>query len=1062
MTNLIKHFIKYPAWPKAIKTALLIFGLAAIFSLRSSFFPEKESNIIQIQAVYPGAAPEEIEKGIVKRIEENLKGVQGLERFTSKSKENNASITVEVFEDYDIDEVLRDVKNAVDRINSFPKGMEPPVVFKQPGMEFAVSFTLTGDVDLKTLKLKAREAENELRSIEGISQVSFEGFPAEEIVVNFREKDLEAYGLTFDQIANRIRQENIELSAGEIKTDEEEILIKIRQKGYYAKDLRDIPIKADRNGRIVRLSEVADVKNAWAENPKKTYLKGRRAAIVNVNKIVGENIIEITEKTKEYIGEFNEKNDKVEAKILRDATVNLRERLNLLVKNGTIGAILVIASLALFLNLRLAFWVALSLPISFLGMFLMLYLTGLTINVFSLFGCIIVIGILVDDGIVVGEQIYQSHEEGLKPFSAAYSGVMNVIGSVFFAILTTIVAFTPFFFLTGRQGSFMFDVAFVVTVTIFFSLFEAAFILPSHLAHSKALRKDKKKSSIREKLNKILLYPRDKWYSKSLKFFCKNWILVLAFAFLLTVSTIGAFRGGIIGATFFPFLDFDSFDISLIMPAGTRESETYDILKRIEKATWEVNKELSAKRDDGKQVIEKVTVNLAQGPVGLFGSAEKGKGNIGTVKVIMLSGEERNMGSYVVKNAIREKVGPVYEAERLTYGEGSRFGKPVSFPLISPDIEELEAAKTELKRGLKSMPELTGVTDDAPLGPREIDIKLKKKAYMLGLSSLEIARQIRQGFFGEEIQRLQRGEDEIKVWSRYAPEDRRSVEKWENMNIRVRDGREIPLGELVDYEIKRSISVINHLNGDRVITVEAVLKNERAEAPPILNRAKEKLLKPILRKYPNVKTAESGQQREIMKTARSSQIAMPVAFVIMFFLISLSFRSISQAFVVIALVPLGLIGAAWGHFVQGIPVSIMSAYGIIALIGIIVNNSIVFINTANGFMKKGRKFEDAVFKAGINRFRPILLTTVTTVLGLLPLLAETSLQAQFLIPMAVSVSYGLLFGAVLTLIFLPVFMFLLNRIKLNFKKLLGEKDLTPEDVEPAVIESRQIKKYFEE
>ncbi len=1060
MDKLREFFIKYSAWPNAIKLIILIFGIIAAFNLKSSFFPEFDSQMITIQVVYPGSSPEEIERGVVQKIEENLKGIQGIDRFTSKSKENTASITVEVKDHYNTDDVLQDVKNAVGRINSFPVGMEPAVVFKNPKVDFAISFALYGKVDLKTLKRNAQKIEDDLRNLKGISQISIEGYPVEEISIYIKEDVLKTYNITFDQVSRAVQQSNLDLSLGSIKTRGEEILLRLKNKKYYAEGLEDIVIKSAPDGSVIRLRDVASIKNTWADNPRRTYLNGKKSVIITVSKILGENYLDIVQNVKDYLKDYNRNHQNLQVEILRDRSISLNQRINLLLRNGLWGALLVLLALALFLNFRLAFWVALGIPFAFLGMMLVMYLAGVTINVISLFGCIIVIGILVDDGIVISESIYQFHEKGFKPYIAAIKGVKEVISSVVFSILTTIVAFLPFFFLAGSQGKNMRDMAFVVIITIVFSLLEATFILPSHLAHSKALRTGFHDSSFRQKLNKIILYPRDVWYKKSLKFFLKNWILVIAFGIFITLATIGAFMGGVIGTTFFPFMEFDSFDISLVMPAGTRVEKTKKILERIEKATWEVNQEFKAKRKDHKDIIKNVIVHTAKGPRGLFGATSEANGNVGTVEVVMLNGEERNMDSYIIKNAIKKKVGPVYDAEQLNYGAGSIFGKPVSFALVSPNLNDLENATEDIKTGLKKIKDLRDVQDDSPEGFREIEIQLKDKAYLLGLTPLEIARQIRQGFFGNEIQRLQRGKDEIKVWVRYTDKDRSSIKKLENSRIRIPGKSEIPLSELITYTIKRGPTVINHVDGNRLITVDADLVNTEAEVPPILSRATNEVLNPVLKKYPSVRTVESGQQREIMKTARSSRTGLSIAFVIIFFLIVLSFRSYTQAIVVILLVPLGLIGASWGHFIHGIPVNMMSAYGIIALIGIIVNNSIVFINTVNQYLQQGMDFDKAIVDAAINRFRPILLTTVTTVLGLLPLVTETSRQAQFLIPMAISLSYGLLLGATFTLIFLPVYLKILNRIKLHTKRFFTGKELSPNDVEPAVKEIRQLEKNF--
>ncbi len=1061
MKNIVNFFIKYPSWATVIKILIMGFGLAAVFSMKSSFFPEMDSKTISIQITYPGASPLEIEKGIIQKIEDNLKGVQGIERYTSQSRENIGTISIETLKSHDVDEVLQDVKNAVDRINSFPTGMEPPVVFKNPATEFAINFSVTGDVDIKSLKTIARDVENDLRGIKGISQVSIGGYPDEEILIAVKEDQMRAYGVSFDQISNAVRMANIDISAGSIKSRNEEILIRFEGKEYFAEEMQDIVIKSMPDGRLVLLSDVAEVSNTWAESPQSTHINGQRSVIITINKIYGEDILFITSRVREYVDEFNKENEVVKAAVLDDFTINLRDRLDMLVDNGALGIILVLISLSFFLKFRLAFWVAMAIPFSFLGMFLTGYIFGLTINVISLFGCILVVGILVDDGIVIAEQIYQNYERGRRPFSAAIRGTMEVMPSVTFAILTTIVAFLPFFFFDGRQGEMMTDMAFVVIFTIAFSLVEAFIILPAHLAHSKAIRQTKKENKFRKKLDQWLYWPRDKFYAPSLKFFLDNKIIIAASAIFMTMATIGAFKGGVIGLTFFPFIDMDSFEITLQMPAGTREYETEKYLDKIEKAVWEANEEIKKQRPDGKDVIIRVVKNMAQGQTGLWGAVNTGGSNIGTLKVVMLKGEERNMESFKISNVIREKVGPIKEAEKLSYGTGSRFGKPISIPLISPDFEELEGARQELKARLNEISELRDVSDNSPSGLREIKIRLKENARILGLTGLGIASQIRQGFFGEEIQRLQRGQDEIKVWVRFVPEDRSSMKKWEDMRIRTQNGEEFPLSQLISYEIKRENEVINHLDGNREITIEADMVDQNAEVPPVLNRVTGEILPEILAKYPSVKTAESGQKREIFKTARSARVAMPVAFIIMFFLVLLSFRSTMQAVLVFSLLPLGFIGAAWGHFFQDMPVNMMSAYGIIALTGIIVNDAIVFINTFNQYMRDGRQFKQALFDAGINRFRPILLTTLTTVLGLLPLLSETSMQAQFLKPMAISVAFGLTLASFCTLVFLPVYMMIFNKMKIYAKYIWTGQKPTPEEVEPAVIEMRKIQENAE-
>ncbi|MDX9790543.1 MAG: efflux RND transporter permease subunit [Candidatus Kapabacteria bacterium] len=1064
MNALITYFIKHPIWAIVIKILILFFGFLSLMNMKASFFSELDSNMISVSIIYPGASPEEIEQGVIQKIEDNLKGIQGIDRYSSNSMENIGSMGIEVFRSFNTDDVLLDVKNAVDRINSFPTGMEPPVVAKAPAVEFAVSFGIYGSDDLNSLKSVAEKVENDLRAIKGLSQVSISGYPPENITAYVNEVSLLTYELSFDDISRALRNSNIELTAGSIKTKDEEILIRMKQKQYFAEGLLDIVIKSMPDGRLVRLKDVARIENSWEETPNKSYINGKRAVIFNINKIKGENILDITSSVKNYVDEFNNNNQVYKAVIIDDFTDTLTQRIDTLLSNGSQGAALVILGLALFLNIRLSLWVALSIPFSFMGMFLAGYLWGVTINVISLFGCIVVVGILVDDGVVISEQIYQNYEKGMKPFKAAVSGTMEVLPSVVFSVLTTIVMFTPFFFMDGRSGAGMKDLGFVVIFALLFSLLEAALLLPAHLAHSKALH-SKKDNKIRVFIDKLLAYPRDFLYKRSLLFFLEHKLIALSIMFALTLITIGGFAGGHIKFTFFPFIDNDSFEIKLSLPAGTREAITENYASKIEKAVIEVNEDLKSKRSDKRDVVKLVVKNIGTGPTNFRGpmgaASDIGNSNDATIKVILMNGEDRNLESFKISNMIRDKVGPIYEAETLLYGGGTIFGKPVSLSLVSQSFDDLDAVKDFLKEKLIEMTEIGNVTDNDNIGLREIDIRLKDKAYLLGLSNLEVARQIRQGYFGDEVQRLQRGNNEIKVWVKYSQEDRESVRNWEDMRIRVQGGGSYPLNEIAEYQIKRGKTVINHIDGKREITIEADLLDQNAEVPPILDKINTELIEPIFDRYPSVSLAESGQKREVMKMANTARTGLFVAFVIMFFLVVLSFRSFTQAFIVFALLPLGIIGALWGHYFQNIPVNIMSVYGMIALVGVVVNNSIVYINTFNGYLRDGKSFFEALIDSGINRFRPILLTTGTTVLGLLPLLAEKSLQAKFLIPMAVSVAYGLMIGSFFVLVFLPVLLVLLNDMKrLATWTWTGQKPLR-EQLEPAIKEELKIKHYMD-
>lgn len=1040
MNGVISYFIKYPIAANLLMFGILIMGVFGLLNMKSTFFPEVESRIISIQAVYPGASPEEVEEGIINKIEENLKGLTGVEQYTSVSQENAGSVTVEVARGYDTEIILQDVKNAVDRINSFPANMEPLVVYKRENLGFAISFAISGEVDLKTLKRYGRQAEDELRAIEGISKVELSGFPEEEIEIAFREKDLRAYNISFSQATNAVRAYNIELTGGTLKGEREELLVRADNKEYYAKDLEDIPVKTTADGTVIVLGDIATVRDQWADTPDRSFMNGEPSVVVTVQNTLEEDMITIVDKVRVYIEDFNASNDVVKATTIRDASITLRQRIELLTENGIIGFVLVLILLAMFLHWRLAFWVAIAIPISFAGMFIMANLIGITINVISLFGMILVIGILVDDGIVIGESIYQEYEKGTPRIQAAIQGTMRVLPAVFSAILTTIIAFSSFLFIDGRLGDFFSQMSLVVIFSLIFSLIEGAFILPTHVAHSKALNKESKQTRIQQFFEQFMDWMRFKLYAPSLRFAMHNKMLTIAVFVGILIMSFGAFSGGIIKSTFFPVIERDDIDITLQMPAGTRENITEKWLNHIEEAAWRVNERVSEEFFDGEKIaIQKI--EKALGP-----STYQG-----VVKVSLLEGENRDsLRLRRMINEIRKEVGEISEAEVLSYGAATIFGRPISVSLVGENYEELNQATEELKKELEQLQELSDVVDNNQEGLREINLELKEKAKFLGLNLQEVVGQVRSGFFGSEVQRLQRGRDEVKVWVRYDDQDRKDISQLANMRVRFADGREFPLSEIADLTIGRGVIGINHLNGKREVKVEADVANDGVSVSDMTINLKEKIVPEVVSKYPSVTALYEGQNREQEKSQKSMQKVLPIILLLMFFAIALTFRSISQTIAVFLLIPFGMIGVIWGHWLIGLPISLFSFLGVIALVGILVNDALVFVATYNQNLEEGMPQMEALFEAGVSRFRPIVLTSVTTFAGLAPLLFEKSLQAQFLIPMAISVSFGLLVITGIILLILPVFLIIANRFKVYASYAWNGEKPSYEQVETSV------------
>ena len=1046
MRRVIEFFARYPIWTNVLLVGIIFFGGLALKNLRYSTFPEIAPTNISIQVVYPGASPEEVEEGVILKIEENLDGLDGIDRITSTSSENFGTVNIETIRGADMDKVLTDVKNAVDRINSFPLGAEKPVVFQQKFRSRALSIVLFGETDLRTMKVFAENLRDDLISSPEISQVNIQGYPGLEISIEVSESNLRRYQLTFDEISRRVQAENVNLSGGKVETQDEEILIRANGREYEAAELENLVIRGDKDGNLILLKDVATVRERWADTPDKTYYNGQTAVVLNIDKTREENVLSVAELSKAMVEKFNNEHTVIQAKVLADNTISLRQRIELLINNGFFGLILVIFSLSFFLNLRISFWVALGIPFSFAGMFLVLSFAGITLNVISLFGMIIVIGILVDDAIVVSESIFSEYENGKKGLQAAIDGTIIMLGPVTTSVLTTIMVFIPFFFLDGFLGRFIWNLAAVVVAALIFSLIESFLILPAHLAHSKGLHAHSKDSKTRKKIEQIIHFMTHRMYAPSLKYAMRHkWITVtmpLVFVFI----TIGLFGGGFIGFTFFPFIDGDTLPINVSLVAGRQEADVDKTLQEIEEVVWAVNEEMSAERKDGNQYILGIKRDIGSNDFGDAGS------HTGKLTILLLDGELRGMDSFVIAGRIRKAVGPRPEAQKISFGRASMFGKPVSVSLLGSNMAELNKASDLLTAELEQFSTLRDVSLGSKEGRREIDIQLKPLAYSLGLTLREIAGQVRQGFFGQEVQRLQRGRDEVRVWVRYSPEDRSSLGYLDRMLIRTQDGSEYPFGELATYTLKRGITSISHLDKKRELTVEADLSDGSLDLPPILAEIREEVIPRVLSQVQGVSVSYEGQSRDQAKTGASFQRTFPLAFAGMFILLILVFRSYVQAILIFGLIPFGVIGAFWGHGLHGIQVNTLSIYGILALTGIIVNDSIVLVDKINRNLQKGMLLYDAVFDAGVSRLRPILLTTFTTAFGLAPLIFETSRQAQFLIPMAVSLAYGLIFGTFLILVVLPASYLVVNRGRVLWMKLYHGKIVSPEEVEGAVIE----------
>jgi len=1051
MKKLVTLFVKYKFYANLILVFLILAGGLSYLSMKKSFFPERSSRDITVQLFYPGASPKEMEESMTSRVEQAVRGIVGIKEINSVSSENSAVVTITTTGEYDLDETLTEVKNAVDAISSFPVDMERPVVSKRRAITQAMYMALSGDVDLFTLKKYAQEIEDDFLASEIVSQVSISGFPAPEISVETSEETLLRYDLTFDEIARAISANNRDFSAGLIRSAKEEMLIRSRSRSVQPADIADIVVRADQDGKALLVGDVAKVKLQFAEVPSATFLNGKRAVSISVSKLAEEDLEEISNYCRAYADRFNATHQGVQLTIPFDFMEILKSRLHLLYRNGGIGLLLVVLTLGLFLSTRLSFWVAWGIPASFLAMSILAASMGVTINMISLFGMILVIGILVDDGIVIAENIYTHFEQGKSPKRAAIDGTMEVLPAVVTSVTTTIVAFSPLLLLEG-MFEFFYEMGFVVVFSLFFSLLEAFFVLPAHVGTPHVLRSSKRRQRglhVREKLEKGIDFIRYRLYGGLLKRIIHWKWVVLAMPLAILIVTIGLFSGGFLRYTYFPTIPFDNFTINMAYKPGTGEAMTNRTLEAFDAAVWRVNKELKKEFADPEDFVATTYRNLGYA----FDGEESGS-HAGNVMVLLRDMEGAPVSSFEIAERIRKQIGKQPELEKFSIGGRNRWGKPVSISLLGKDMGELREAKAYVQREMEKMDELINVTSNDVMGRQEVRLKLKPKAYFLGLNHSTIANQVRQGFYGGQAQRLQSGKDELRVWVRYPARDRYALGQLEAMKIKTPAGI-FPLSELAEYTVQRGPVNIHRYNLSREIRLEADMLDPYASVPLVLNKLRQGPLETLKSAFPGVRVVYQGQRKESDQATQDMTRLFLIAFGVIVLILMVHFRSFSQPMLILVMIPLSWLGASWGHGLEGIPVSMLSAWGMVALSGVVINDAVVFVSKYNRNLLAGMEVKDAVYNAGISRLRPILLTTITTVAGLYPIVLEKSFQSQFLKPMAISLAYGVLFGTLFILLFLPVFILALNEVKLRWHKLrFGKLPENSRDVEIAVIHQR--------
>ncbi|HJL34273.1 MAG TPA: efflux RND transporter permease subunit, partial [Polyangiaceae bacterium LLY-WYZ-15_(1-7)] len=1052
-SGFLAYFAQNTVAANTIMLVLIAGGLAMLFTtVKQEVFPEVDIDTVLINVPYPGASPAEVEEGVALAIEEAVQGLDGVKEVRTTAVEGNAVVAVELLIGTDNDRALNDVKSAVDRITSFPEDAERPVISLATNRRQVISLVLHGNVEQAEHVLHdlAEQVRFDLLEKDGITYVEIDGTRPLEISVEVPQRRLREHGLTLGQVAQSIRQANVEIPGGGVKTRSGEVLLRTTERRDRGSEFRDVVLRSRADGSQLRLGDVAEIEDGFREEDRESFFNGQRAVMVNVFRVGEETPIEVSDTVKAYLEEelVHRLPPGIEATTWNDQSEVYADRIDLLARNAWIGLILVLVILGLFLEPRLAIWVTLGIPISFAGSLLFLPSADVSINMISLFAFIVTLGMVVDDAIVVGEAIYQKRSEGMGFMDAAIAGVKEVAVPVLFAIITTCVAFSPLLFVPGVSGKFFRNIPIVVISVLLISLIESLLVLPAHLSHKMPWQLRFLLSPLlvplellaKLRVDKGLAWFIRKAYRPSLGAALRWRYLTFAIACALGLGTCGLPAGGRLQFTFLPKIEGDVISVQLRMPVGTSVEETRIHQERIVE-------EAQALIDEhgGERILRGLysQVGVAQG----FGGGPRGsQGSTGShlmsAMVYLVQSDQREVETRDFAEEWRRRIGEIPGAEALTfsYSIGASAGSPVDIQLSHPDNDVLEAAAERLAEEMGEYPGLRDIDSGVSPGKEQLDLTLTPEGRARVLTEAELARQIRDAFFGAEAVRQQRGREEIRVYVRRPLEERTSMEHIEQLVVRTPDGGEMPLGQAAEVARGRAYTTISRVDGRRVISVTADIVQGEGNANQIVAAltAPDGEVTALMDDVPGLSYELGGEQQEQGQSLKSLGIGFILALFVMYGLLAVAFKSYMQPMIVMfGAIPFGIVGAFGGHIVMGFGLSIISLMGVVALSGVVVNDSLILVDAINRYREEGMGAEEAVRAAGERRFRPILLTSLTTFFGLAPMILEPSVQARFLIPMAISLGFGVLFATAILLMLVPSAYLIVEDIKRGVGKLFA-------------------------
>jgi multidrug efflux pump subunit AcrB len=995
---------------------LLVGGFIMGKNIKKEVFPDFDLDMVNISVAYPGASPEEVEQGIILAIEEAIQGLEGVKEVTAAANEGSGAVTVEVIEGEDAQQIAQDIKNEVDRITSFPEEAEERKITVAKRKRYVVSLALYGDQSERVLREMAEIVRDRLLQDANITQVDFVGVRDHEISIEIPLNTLRAYNLTLDSVAQTLRRAAVELPGGSIKTAAGDVLVRVKERRDYGHEFAGIPIITANDGTQVLLEDIAVITDGFEETDNSATFNGKPAIMIEVYRVGDQTPISVSDAVKGKMAEINQMLPPGLALEARsDRSEIYRQRLDLMLRNGYLGLCLVFVLLAVFLEARLAFWVSLGIPISFLGSLLILPALGLSINMISMFAFIVTLGIVVDDAIVAGENIYYHRQEGLPWLQASVKGARQIAMPVTFSVLTNMVTFMPMFFVPGFMGKIFKQIPIVVICVFSISLVESLFILPAHLGHQSM---SEKKGIMRwivgrqQKFSALFSRMVQTKYGPFLDLVLRWRYVSMSMAVAILLLAVGFIKSGRMGFELFPKVESDYAKATAELPFGSAFEKTKKIQDVLVKAAQEVST-----RNGGEKLVEGIYAQI--------------NGNTTEVRIYLVPPDERPVSTTELTQSWRDRVGVLPGLESLKFESdagGPGRGAAITVELSHRDIGVLERASAELAKELAYYPSMVDIDDGFSPGKQQIDFKIKPEGRSVGLRARDVARQVRYAYYGAEVLRQQRGRNEVKVMVRLPKTERISEYNLEEMILIGPTGREIPLREAVNLERGRAYTTIDRRNSRRIVNVSADAR-PRSKAGEVLRPLKADILPTLTQRYSGLTYSFEGRQADRRESVSALLRGLLWALLVIFAMLAIPFNSYLQPMIIMLSIPFGIVGAMAGHLIMGYSLSLPSLFGVVALSGVVVNDSLILIHFANRRRRQGTAVRDAIRAAAIHRFRPILLTTLTTFGGLSPMMFETSRQARFLIPMAISLGYGILFATVITLLLVPSFYLILEDVQ---------------------------------